>query len=573
MERHACCTDDIENGFSGMTIDVASLKVAELKEELSARGLPTTGLKKELALRLQEVVDAASSAQPSGGGGQQQQQQQQGADGDDRSAEANDEQNDTAEGEEGDGPSSGAQQELQDIKIVSSRDASPAPHPEASTTVKDTALAEAVVEQLEAADQEQAVSRNVEEEELMDAKDDVVVPPALGTTDDEKVPRADGEVNDLRPADETMLEGQETDDAQEFDVLHPDGLSLHTTPPVPLDSSRSSLSLPLTRAVEENQDLLAPSRCIYITGLVRPLTTQMLQSRVEEFGPLASLWLDGVKTHAFATFEAIETAQQAQQTLDKTTFPPETGRAISVFPIPEDIAKRCIEMEDLAWGKDKTKMELRMAVEDGEARFSIHRLDALQPSADGKARGGSLKSRLSEPRRDRSTGGKHSIYGHVGGRTAGPWAKEHFHARPDDETRSKRHRREDDRDEDRDGKRARGATDDRLRLIEERIMAERQSRAGPPPPQTYHGHRRGGGGGGGNDWPSRRPPPLYQGFPPSRIYDDYPPHSSRGRDGDRDRARERYPPARRDWGPPRDRDERDRRPAPPLRPSPPPPRY
>ncbi|PWN93140.1 hypothetical protein FA10DRAFT_14634 [Acaromyces ingoldii] len=560
-----------------MTIDVASLKVAELKEELSARGLPTTGLKKELALRLQEVVDAAFSAQPSGGGEQRQQQQQQGADGDDKRGGANVEQGDTAEREEDDRPSGGAQQAPQDIEIASIRGASPAPHPGASTTVKDTALAEAGVEQLEAADQEEAVSRNIEEEDLTDAKDDVVVPPALGTSDDERAPRADGEVNDPRPADEMMLEGQQTDDAQELSILHPNGLSLHTTPPLPLDSSQSSLSLPLTRAVEENQDLLAPSRCIYITGLVRPLTTQMLQSRVEEFGPLASLWLDGVKTHAFATFEAIETAQQARQTLDKTTFPPETGRAISVFPIPEDIAKRCIEMEDMAWEKDKTKMELRMAVEDGEARFSIHRLDALQPSAEGRARGGPLKSRLSEPRRDRSNGGKYSTHGHAGGRTAGPWAKEHFHARPDDETRSKRHRREDARDDDRDGKRARGATDDRLRLIEERIMAERQSRGGPPPPQTYHGHRRGGGGGGGggggNDWPSRRPPPLYQGFPPSRGYDDYPPHSSRGRDGDRDRARERYPPPRRDWGPPRDRDERDRRPAPPLRPSPPPPRY
>lgn len=555
-----------------MTIDVASLKVAELKEELSARGLPTTGLKKELALRLQEVVDAASSAQPSGGGGQQQQQQQ-GADGDDEAGGPNGEQGDTAEGEEDDGPSGGAQQALREIEIASIRDTSPAPHPEASTTVKDTALAEAVVEQLEAVDQEEVMSRNIEKKELMDAKDDVVVPSALGTAADERAPRADGEVNDLRPADEVMLEGQQMEDTQELDVLHPNGFSLHTTPPLPLDSSQSSLSLPLTRAVEENQDLLAPSRCIYITGLVRPLTTQMLQSRIEEFGPLASLWLDGVKTHAFATFGAIETAQQARQTLDKTTFPPETGRAISIFPIPEDVAKRCIEMEDLAWGKDKTKMELRMAVEDGEARFSIHRLDALQPSADGRARGGSLKSRLSEPRRDRSNGGKFSTHGHAGGRTAGPWAKEHFHARPDDETRSKTHRREDDRDDDRDGKRARGATDDRLRLIEERIMAERQSRGGLPPPLTYHGHRRGGGGGGGNDWPSRRPPPLYQGFPPSRGYDDYPPHSSRGRDGDRDRARERYPPPRRDWGPTRDRDERDRRPAPPLRPSPPPPRY
>ncbi|KAJ2247926.1 hypothetical protein GGI13_004858, partial [Coemansia sp. RSA 455] len=48
----------------------SELKVADLRKELAARELPTTGLKKELVQRLEEALAVAGTpVQSSGGGG------------------------------------------------------------------------------------------------------------------------------------------------------------------------------------------------------------------------------------------------------------------------------------------------------------------------------------------------------------------------------------------------------------------------------------------------------------------------------------------------------------------------
>ncbi|KAN0063359.1 hypothetical protein ACQY0O_004525 [Thecaphora frezii] len=134
-----------------------------------------------------------------------------------------------------------------------------------------------------------------------------------------------------------------------------------------------------------------PTRSLYIGHLVRPLVVAQVRSRLEEFGELCDapsaapsaeaqekalevrydgLWLDGIKTHAFVTFETLGAAKKAHEALDALPFPEETSRPVVVRFVPTGLVRWFIAQEEQAWN-------------DGKRRLVLYVSAAPAPAAEG----------------------------------------------------------------------------------------------------------------------------------------------------------------------------------------------
>lgn len=72
-----------------------------------------------------------------------------------------------------------------------------------------------------------------------------------------------------------------------------------------------------------------------------------------------------------------QSAVVAKAALSGSVYPPETGKLIHAFFVPENIVKFCRSIEEKAWDVDRGRLELRARLgEGGDAlSYSLHRID------------------------------------------------------------------------------------------------------------------------------------------------------------------------------------------------------
>ncbi|PWN46974.1 hypothetical protein IE53DRAFT_279410 [Violaceomyces palustris] len=129
-----------------------------------------------------------------------------------------------------------------------------------------------------------------------------------------------------------------------------------------------------------------PTRSLYITNLVRPLTLTQVKKVLSEFGELDSVlppnlqgqaaaeartplvyegvWLDGIKSHAYCTFKSIDSAVEARAKLSGSKFPDETGRRVKLDHVPTGMVRSLIEREEEAWNDGRRRLELLVVKRD-----------------------------------------------------------------------------------------------------------------------------------------------------------------------------------------------------------------
>jgi hypothetical protein len=264
-------------GFRVHTMNVEGMKVAELKEELKRRGLPTHGLKAALAERLTAAVDAENdeSAAPTKN------------DGDDELSA-------------GDAPattpapmSEAPQSEDDDVDFLEDAPSGPTSGPPEPTPVPTVVTDAAPTASLE---------EEPEEEPDYEPEETPTPPPKrpredpVADDDDAKRPKVTEE-----PADGAMAPGVENNNN------------------------------------DDNNDVSPPTRALRIDNFVRPFTFNQVRAMLAEFGAFdvdgvdEPVWMNQpVKTHAVVVYAAESSANECKAFLDDKRWPEETGRALRV---------------------------------------------------------------------------------------------------------------------------------------------------------------------------------------------------------------------------------------------------
>ncbi|KAL7422383.1 hypothetical protein Q5752_003029 [Cryptotrichosporon argae] len=360
-------------------LDVSALKVAELKEELEHRGLETKGLKKDLAERLRSALASGSDAAPP-------------------TAEVKDSaaplgSNDDAvspavtlagapvsEGAKtlsDDGDAAGAA--VGHARVV--LDADELRHP--AMDVDEAARTEPGALDAEVAT---VVARVEEEASRPEAIDIDATPAAPGTSGagasrsehaqavGDTMVEVDMDVDDVAATEPAALDG----DVARAVAAAEEAASRPSPPhaPSPLPSSPSS-SLPLPPGLAHL--LHPPTSVLYVSNLKRPYTLPALHEHISALALLADrtfaapfsapstpgLWVDGVKSHAYALFDSVGAATAAATALDGAVWPEGTGAPLAVqFVEPRELA-RLVDEEEQAWRADRQRR--RLCVEkDGE---------------------------------------------------------------------------------------------------------------------------------------------------------------------------------------------------------------
>jgi hypothetical protein len=591
----------MSEGGAAVPLDVGSLKVAELKEELSKRNLPTNGLKKDLASRLEEALQGQKSQ-----------------------GEAP---NEAVNVEEQNGTEQEAVVVVEEAQVKEPAEIADSKEADKDTIVQEGEAIQPEVQNVEEQDTKPSLIERMDEEIVkqddvqVDAKEEEVqmdekiegeevemagaIPEANGTSLQERMGDLasgnDEDVIDIGIGIDEEMHSEEMptasalppsrDDAdatqskliidkeeEKLSSLLQGGLSPYSDPPTILSADQIASSKALSSLNEEEKKLEKTSRSIYITGLVRPLTLPSFRAKAEEFGELGGeiveeghqVWLDGVKTHAFITvsdsdkrlttlgltcryqYKEEQSAVVAKAALSGSIFPPETGKEIQAYFIPQMIVKQCIIIEEKVWQEDRGKVELRSRMgDDGESLlYSLHRVENSSAVANRLDKTLPQSSRPSHhnhrggPKNAASFGGRPQQSGYRPEHFQNPYLQKQAYGHDRRDNGRSDYRREENHDHRGRGGRyeeeGRGSSraDERVREVEARIRAERE--------------RRGRGGFVKDDVMSDRPgrQPFYDGRGGQSRHIDAPPprwsgNGSSSRSAYIDRNRDLSPPPKR----------------------------
>ncbi|KAG0237729.1 Apoptotic chromatin condensation inducer in the nucleus [Actinomortierella wolfii] len=387
-------------------MDPNSLKVTELRNELSARGLSTKGVKKELVARLEEALaaegDNASSSSP---------------DKDEKSSDTPMEQDPPSTTTTTKEDTDTTTKDSEDIAKVAppieednntpaeeSIVSAPAPIPADALDTTLSALAPVVgtptlsqeglvdttataasttVEKPSAS----APTEQVEEEEAAPSGQKRSISETKDVAEDEsneqqqqqpkKEQEGDREEDDGRSAKRARHEALDSNQTQsarsDAPTLSSESSQTNASPD---DDRRGSRRIDartiMARQVEQaakdreatgsgnqaadegtkDQETQLPQtgadRALTIINFVRPLTLPQVKRMLSEFGEIEHFWMDSIKTHCYVVYKTVEMAQNAYSGTKGVVFPKETGKPLEPYFISAEDALRSTEEAEKA---------------------------------------------------------------------------------------------------------------------------------------------------------------------------------------------------------------------------------
>ncbi|ODN83603.1 hypothetical protein L202_01709 [Cryptococcus amylolentus CBS 6039] len=410
------------------SIDAKSLKVAELKEELSKRGLDTKGLKKDLVETLQNAIEEELDPKPS--------------------TPPIEEPTDENVKEPTEDPRKQAEATSRPVTPPAPevQDARPSTPPIEHVPVAAEGVGSVMVDGYPESVQEPATAQ--------DGAEPARVPtPPLDTEDEQQVLNTEPKIFDsevaevvareeekereaaaaaltpdlppkslspLPPSEEKALErereskaehGMEVEEGKQENKEEGDEMQIDrplspaapptkrslspSSPPRPIKKSRASPSPPPAPQATSSASTTAPlaptasgehppTTVLYITNLKRPIPFPGLHELLYHDSPPSShpsslppprkpfadedtpgIWVSGVKDHAYAVFSSSEAAAATASRINGIKWPEETGGNLSVEYIPEDRLLQLVEREEKAWTNGRQKLVLKV-VRDGE---------------------------------------------------------------------------------------------------------------------------------------------------------------------------------------------------------------
>ncbi|KAI8369490.1 uncharacterized protein BYT42DRAFT_502963, partial [Radiomyces spectabilis] len=362
----------------------SSLRVVDLRAELSKRQLPTKGKKDELIARLEEALQQEQS---------EQEQQKDATEESDPSAAT--EQTQVTKTEKTDQvPAATASSQAQQVDAASDASVNESEKPEPvpaeptdavpAKTLNEPTVSEPVQLMSEApptpsttndtikpADDDQAAAPVISEIETTMLKHGTSAKPSSETDEVTTAPVSNPHTPNNKPtANKEPAAASLTKEDTSIKQMDVD-------PDRGIKRKRASEQEP-PKAKKETDETVSGS-AIYIKGFVRPLIIRHVQELINKYGTVKRFWMDAIKTHCYVIYETDAQAKAAYHNIHGIVFPPETGRQVTVGGLTPEQAEMLIEQEQAAAEK-RVRLDWEALIANKD-KGSITPTEASSPSA------------------------------------------------------------------------------------------------------------------------------------------------------------------------------------------------
>ncbi|KNZ64545.1 uncharacterized protein VP01_1016g1 [Puccinia sorghi] len=199
-----------------------------------------------------------------------------------------------------------------------------------------------------------------------------------------EAPSNDNEKNlpPLQPRSDVVGDEVQQADASKTSLVNP----IENMSGLTQDASAKNHSEKTEQTPNKNQPIdpnqPPPTRSLYISNLVRPLTVNQLRKKLSEFGETSYFWIDPIRSHAYVTFQEESAALATYTSLHQTTaWPPETGKMLSLVFIPEKEVSRLVgeEEDNLKIHSSRGRLALTILQQEEDGGWSFE----LRPMSSG----------------------------------------------------------------------------------------------------------------------------------------------------------------------------------------------
>ncbi|KAI7875951.1 hypothetical protein K492DRAFT_210675 [Lichtheimia hyalospora FSU 10163] len=288
--------------------NLSSLRVVDLKEELSKRNLPLKGKKDELIARLQQWLDDEKQKQGAPEPAIETSAQV------DNAPKENIEENEPKAADEKAATTQEINQQQEPAKDVTTNESTP-----------DTTMQKQEEKSLEDDD------RGTKRKRSADEKDEVT-----------------------EPQTEKRAKEHNIKEQEEQSPKHHESQQQQSPQSQPQQEAKEEQSPP-----KENN---VTNSAIYIKGFVRPLIVRHVQELIGQYGTVKRFWMDAIKTHCYVIYDSTEEAKAAFDGIDGIVFPRDTGRKVTVGNLTPQQAEVLIEQEQSAADR-RIKIDWEGAIE------------------------------------------------------------------------------------------------------------------------------------------------------------------------------------------------------------------